>query len=99
MRANVYVRRHFGTRKILRAIFKDLPPAQLCEGNVSCTVDVKCEWKRRFSSAALTKEISTSGWVGGLVSHTLQGCVVVGFPGGSNIGVDGWYPHPMSPHG
>ena len=54
MRAHVYVRRHFGARTIMRALLKDLPPAQLCEGNVSCTVDVGCD-----------KEISSSGWEGG----------------------------------
>ena len=67
MRANVLVRCHFGARTFLRTLFlKDLPPAQLCEGNVSCTVDVVCDWKQRFSSAALTnREVSSSGWVVG----------------------------------
>ena len=39
-RVQMVVRGHSGTRAILRALLKDLPPTQLCEGKVSCTVDL-----------------------------------------------------------
>ena len=51
------------SRTSLRAILKDLPPTRRCVGNMYN--DVGCDWKR-FYSAALIKDIPTSGWAGGL---------------------------------
>ena len=58
MRANVHVRCHFGGRTILRAFLKGLPPAQLWDGNVSCTVDVEVRLEAALQLSSLNKKRS-----------------------------------------